>query len=83
MIFHIICQLIPSGEYLLRKIHNKSHIQEKRLPVYRFHRDFFIFFRGNVKSQGISGAISEASSNSGFFQEFQGSVANLLIDLGM
>ena len=52
------------------------------LPVKKIHGDFWKFFRGTFKSQGISGVISGASSNSGVFQGFQGfqgSLATLLL----
>ena len=38
----------------------------------KIHGDFWKFFRGTFKSQGISGVISGAASNSGVFQGFQG-----------
>ena len=68
----IYINIEPAGQILLRNLHDHSPFQQQGLPVKKIHGDFLKFFRGTFKSQGISGVISGASSNSGVFQGFQG-----------
>ena len=65
----------PAGQILLRNLHDHSPFRQQELTrasVKKFTGFFFKFVRGTFKSQGISGVISGASSNSGVFQGFQG-----------
>ena len=76
----------PAGQILLRNLHDHSPFRQQEVTrAFRKknHGDFLKFFRGTFKSQGISGVISGASSNSGVFQGFQGfqgSLATLYFD---
>ena len=85
--FHIGCILMkyhdiasiyinmePAGQILLRNLHDHSPFRQQEVTrAFRKknHGDFLKFFRGTFKSQGISGVISGASSNSGALKEFR------------
>ena len=71
----IYINMEPAGQILLRNLHDHSPFRQQEVTrAFRKknHGDFLKFFRGTFKSQGISGVISGASSNSGVFQGFQG-----------
>ena len=71
----IYINMEPAGQILLRNLHDHSPFRQQevtRAICKKNHGDFLKFFRGTFKSQGISGVISGASSNSGVFQGFQG-----------
>jgi len=73
----IYISMKPAGQILLRTLNDHSPFRQQELTRASVKKNSRVPLT-NFKSQGISGVISGASSNSGVFQGFQGSLATLI-----